>query len=147
MRHLYANSRIWKLTGMHTFLVIWSAEIPNMMSPFFWKRKLPQVQGCHQREDQNPTFFNIIYWVAGSILSSIKCLMVQVLFWKIENEMVGCWLGLRHSKTLCFYFCKVIEKWKINCKDFCREFCKNLEKNKIKLETSGTREDRPLQPS
>ena len=29
----------------------------------------------------NPTIFNIIRWVAGSIVSLTKCVMVQVLFW------------------------------------------------------------------
>ena len=69
----------------------------------------------------NLTIFNIIHWVAGSIVSSTKGPMVQVLFWWIENKTVDCWFGLRALKTL--YFC------------FCKEFSKKLWKKKI-LRTS-----------
>ena len=43
---------------------------------------------------RNPTIFNEISLVAGLIISSVKHLMVQVLFWKIEKKTVGCWPGL-----------------------------------------------------
>ena len=77
------------------------------------------------QNNKTPTIFNIIRFVAGSIVSSTKHLMVQVLFWYIENETVGCWLGLRALKSLYFYFCKLIKK---NWKDFCKELCKKLWK-------------------
>ena len=34
----------------------------------------------HKYTTKNPTIFNMIQWVAGLIVSSTKCLMVQVLF-------------------------------------------------------------------
>ena len=61
---------------------------------------------------RNPTIFNIICWVTGSIVSSTKHLMVQVLFWYIENKTAG--LNLEHSKLviLIFVYRNIIEKIK-----------------------------------
>ena len=57
----------------------------------------------------NPTNFNIISWVAWSIVPSI------------ENKTVGCWFELRALKTLYFYFCK-LKEYKL--KGFLQEIMK-----------------------
>ena len=70
----------------------------------------------------NPTIFNIIRWVAH-----LMRLMVKVLFGRIENETVCCWLG--HSKLFLFIFVKLWRNKKINWKDFSKEFFKKSYKN------------------
>ena len=64
-------------------------------------------------------------WIDGTIVSSTKCLMFQVLFFFIISYR------LRALKTLYFYK-------KMNWKDFCKEFCKKLWK-KIVLWKSDAR--------
>ena len=66
---------------------------------------------CCSAQIAHRSEINTIRWVTGSIISSTKCLMVQVLFWEIENKTMG---GLRALKTLYFDFCKVIYiyKWR-----------------------------------
>ena len=72
---------------------------------------------------KNPTFFNMIRWLAGTNDSLTKHLMFQALFFFI----ISYWL--RALKSLYFYFCKIIEKKKMNWNNFCKEFCKKLWKN------------------
>ena len=85
-------------------------------------------------QHENRQIFNIIRWVAGSIISLTKHLMVKVLFLQIENKIVGCWLGCRAFKTVIFIFVNFLKNEKINWMDFCKEFCKTLWKRNIYLE-------------
>ena len=77
-------------------------------------------------KSENLQYNTIVRWVAGSIISSTKCLKVQVLFWLIENKTVGCWFGLRAVKTL--YFCKVIERWNNKLKGFLQIILQEIMK-------------------
>ena len=63
-------------------------------------------------------------WVAGSIISSTKRLMVQVIFWLIENRTVVC---LWYSKLFVLYY-KVMRKWKNKLKGFLQRILKEIIK-------------------
>ena len=62
------------------------------------------------QDSRNLTIFKMIHWVAGSIVSLTKCVMVQVFFWLIENKTVGCWLGLHKGTQKSSFFVKEVKK-------------------------------------
>ena len=72
--------KIWRYCyGLLTklkFILNWSSEKKS----FAVKRRLTVALF------QNPTIFNIKRWFAGSIISSTKRLMVQVLFWILQKN-------------------------------------------------------------
>ena len=69
---------------------------------------------------RNPTIFNKIRLVAGLIISSIKHLMVQVLFWKIEKK-----------------------QWVAGLDFFAKNFARNYEKKILDGQTLGWWDNHP----
>ena len=67
----------------------------------------------------NPTIFNVIRWLAGSMEPSAASDVPSIIL------------------TLYFNFCKITKNKNVNSSDFCKKFCKKLQK-KITLGTSDT---------
>ena len=67
-------------------------ELAKKRPPFYWSLTLT-LSYSGVVNARNPTIFNMICWVTGSILSSTKHLMVQVLFWLIKDYNTGLLAG------------------------------------------------------
>ena len=68
----------------------------------------------------NPSIYNILRWEAWTMGKKNRWPRV----WCSKYYFFILFYRLRALKTLYFYFCNVIKKWKVNWKDFCKEFSK-----------------------
>ena len=99
-----------------------NAKVASLLKTLFRLESYTAEIAYHMMKSVNLQYNTLGRWVDGPNDSSTKRLMFQVLFFFIISYR------LRALKTLYFYFCKVIKRFKKNEIIFAKNFARNCEK-------------------
>jgi len=121
------HRRTRPILGPNLYLIF--PVIVMVISAMFIFYFCPKLQDKHCREHYDYKSDNLQYntlarWVDGTNDSSTKRLMFQALFFFIISYR------LRALKTLYFYFCKFIKKYKNKLKQFLQRILQEIMKKK-----------------